>query len=143
MPSSLGIGEVEKNFCSDCLQAYRNAADYLKRMLPSNSFNSFINPEKRNGSGSLEGISEFTRMVLSALPNVLLAIFPAVLTTEDVCDIVCTEWRLYQTKFSRLSLSNKCRKQNVLKETTFLLGRSFHVGWGRFGYQRSQQNVTW
>ena len=37
LSSSLGIGKVEKNFRSDCLQAYRNTADYLKRMLPINS----------------------------------------------------------------------------------------------------------
>ena len=50
LSSSLGIGEVEKNFRSDCLQAYRNAADYLKRMLPINSFienGAIINPEKK------------------------------------------------------------------------------------------------
>ena len=37
-------------------------------------------------------------MVLSVLPNVLSPIFPAVLTAEDLCDIVRTEWRLYQTE---------------------------------------------
>ena len=93
LSSSLSIGEVEKNFRSDCLQAYRNVADYLKRMLPINSFienAAFINLEKINASGSLEGIAKLTEMVLSALPNLLPAIFPACLTTEDVFDIVCT-----------------------------------------------------
>ena len=49
LSSSLGIGEVEKKFRSDCLQAYGNVADYLKKMLPINSLienAAFINPEK-------------------------------------------------------------------------------------------------
>ena len=131
LSSSLSIGEVEKNFRSDCLQAYRNAADYLKRMLPINSFienAAFINPEKRNGNGSLEGITKLTKMVLSALPNVFPAIFPACLTTEDVCDIVRTEWRLYQTeKFPdsayQTSFENKMslKKQNSYWEEAFML----------------------
>ena len=127
----MGIWEVEKNFHSDCLQAYRNAPDYLKRMLPINSFienAAFINPEKRNASGSLEGISELTKMVLSVLLNVLSIIFPAVLTAEDVCDIVCTEWRLFQSQPIK-----QVQKRRFPQRNTVLIGKELSCWLGRFG----------
>ena len=88
LPSPLEIGEDEKKFRSDCLQAYQITANYLKSMLPINSFitnSAYINPEKRNDNGSLEGISDLAKMVSSALPNVLTAVFPkSDLTAEEV-----------------------------------------------------------
>ena len=84
--------------------------------------------QKRNGNGSLEGITKLTKLVLSALLNVFPAIFPACLTTEDVCDIVCTEWRLYQTeKFpdsayqTRSENKMSLQKQNLYWEEAFML----------------------
>ena len=39
-------------------------------------------------------------MVPSALPNILTAVFPkkSDLTSEEVCDMLRTEWRLYHTE---------------------------------------------
>ena len=64
LPSPLEIGEDEKKFRSDCLQAYQITANYLKSMLPINSFiknSAYISPEKRNDNGSLEGISDLAK----------------------------------------------------------------------------------
>ena len=38
LPSALDIDENEKKFRSDCLQAYQKTTEYLKSMLPFNSF---------------------------------------------------------------------------------------------------------
>ena len=65
LPSALDIDENEKKFRSDCLQAYRKTIEYLKSMLPFNSFiqnSAFINPENRNVNDSLVGISNFASL---------------------------------------------------------------------------------
>ena len=79
LPSALDIDENEKKFRSDCLQAYRKTIEYLKSMLPFNSFiqnSAFINLENKNFNGSSVGISNLAQMITSALPNVLTAVFP-------------------------------------------------------------------
>ena len=79
LPSALDIDENEKKFRSDCLQAYRKTTEYLKSMLPFNSFiqnSAFINLENKNFNGSSVGISNLAQMITSALPNVLTAVFP-------------------------------------------------------------------
>ena len=60
----------------------------------------FINPENRNINGSLVGISNLAQMIISALPNVLTAVFPKKidLTGEEVCDTLRAEWKLYETE---------------------------------------------
>ena len=132
LPSALEIGEDEKKFRSDCLQACQITANYLKSMLPINSFiknSAYISPEKRNDNGSLGGISDLAKMVSSALPNVLTAVFPkSDLTAEEVCDILRTEWRLYQTEHFpetayQTTAENKVssRKQNSYWERAFHL----------------------
>ena len=103
LPSALDIDENEKKLRSDCLQAYRKTTEYLKSMLPFNPFihnSAFINPENRNVNGSLIGISNLARMITSALPNVLTAVFlkKCDLTGEEVCDTWRTERSLYQTE---------------------------------------------
>ena len=60
LPSALDIDENEKKLRSDYLKAYQKTTEYLKSMLPFNSFihnSAFINPENRNVNGSLIGIS--------------------------------------------------------------------------------------
>ena len=62
---------------------------------------SYINPSKRNKTNALGGISNLTLQVSNALNNVLPNGFPTVdniLSSEDVCDKVRSEWRLYQTE---------------------------------------------
>ena len=101
-------------------------------MLLINSFiknSAYISPEQRNDNGSLEGISDLAKMVSSALHNVLTAVFPkSDLTAEEVCDILSTEWRLYQTEHFpetayQTTAENKVssRKQNSYWERAFHL----------------------
>ena len=112
LPSPLEIGKDEKKFRSDCLQAYQITANYLKSMLPINSFiknSAYISPEKRNDNGSLEVISDLAKMVSSALPNVLTAAFPkSDLTSEEVLHLEDRIEAVSNRTFSRDSLSNDC-----------------------------------
>ena len=67
LSSALDIDKNEKTFRSDCLQTYQKTTEYLKSMLPFNSFvqnSAFINPENRNVNGSLEGFSILAQMIL-------------------------------------------------------------------------------
>ena len=139
MPSALDIDENEKKFRSDCLQAYRKTTEYLKSMLPFNSFiqnSSFVNPENRNVNDSLVGISNLAQMITSALPNVWTVVFPkkSDLTGEEVCDNLRTEWRLYQTESIPESSYQPVvepkifsRKQNSYWEVAFHLAEVDHI----------------
>ena len=92
----LDMDDREKKFRNDCLQTYQKMIEYLKSMLPLNSFiknSTFINTENRNNNGSLESISNLAQMITSALRNVLTTVFPkkSDLTSEEVCDTLRTE----------------------------------------------------
>ena len=92
----LDMDDIEKKFRNDCLQTYQKMIEYLKSMLPLNSFiknSTFINTENRNNNGSLESISNLAQMITSALRNVLTTVFPkkSDLTSEEVCDTLRTE----------------------------------------------------
>ena len=59
----------------------------------------YIHPSKRNETNALGGISNLTLQVSNALNNVLPNGFPTfdnILSSEDVCDKVRSEWRLKQ-----------------------------------------------
>ena len=139
LPSALDIDENEKKFRSDCLQAYQKTTEYLKSMLPFNSFiqnSAFINLENKNFNGSLVGISNLAQMITSALPNVLTAVFSkkSDLTGEEVCDTLRTEWRLNQTESIpesayQLVVETKIssRKQNSYWELVFYLAGVDHI----------------
>ena len=58
-------------------------------------------PLKRNETNAFGRISNLTLQVSNGLNNVLPNVFPTVdniLSSEEVCDKVRSEWRLYQTE---------------------------------------------
>ena len=79
-------------FRHNCLSSYINTV--LKNC-------SFIHPVKHYETNELEGVSNLTLQVSNALDNELPNIFPTVdniISSEDVCDKVRSEFRLYQTE---------------------------------------------
>ena len=72
--------------------------------LPFNKFLkncSYINPLKCNETNALGGISNLTFQVSNALNNMLPNVFPTVdniLSSEDFCDKLRSEWRLCPTE---------------------------------------------
>ena len=74
-----------------------------KKKLPLTSFPkncSYISPEKRAEAGALESVSILTQKVTGLLSNVLINFFPKQkdLTCDQVCDIIRTKCRFYQTE---------------------------------------------
>ena len=101
---TLDMYEEEKQFRQNCLSSYINTVAHMMTKLPFNTFLKnclYIRPLKRNEANALGGISNVTLQVSNALNNVLPNVFPTVdniLSSEDVCDNVRSEWRLYQTE---------------------------------------------
>ena len=100
----LDMCEEEKEFRQNFLSSYINTVAHMMTKLPFNSFLkncSCTHPLKRNETNALGGISNLTFQVSNALNNVLPNAFPTVdniLLSEDICDKVRSEWRLYQTE---------------------------------------------
>ena len=100
----LDMCEEEKEFRQNCLSSYINSVAHMMTKSTFNTFLkncSYIHPLKRNETNALGGISNLTLRVSNALNNVLPKVFPTIdniLSSEDVCDKVRSEWRLYQTE---------------------------------------------
>ena len=96
--------EAEKEFRQNCVSSYINIVAHMMTKLTCNTFLKnclHIHPLKHNETNALGGISNLTLQVSNALNNVLPHFFPTVdniLSSEDVCDKVRSEWRLYQTE---------------------------------------------
>ena len=100
----LDMCEEEKEFRQNCLPSYINTVAHMTTKLPFNTFLkncSYIHPLKPNETNALGGISNLILQVSNALNNMLPNVFPTadnVLLSEDVCDKIRSEWRLYQTE---------------------------------------------
>ena len=67
----------------------------------------FLHPEKRNDPASLTAVSKLALFIAGVLQspvgdNVLPKVFHKQPTTktEDICDLVRNQWKLYQTVFT-------------------------------------------
>ena len=80
---------------------HREVAKIKKLLLNSFLKNcAYISPEKRAEAGALECVSILTQKVTGLLSNVLINVFPKQndLTCDQVCDIIRTKCRFYQTE---------------------------------------------
>ena len=59
----------------------------------------FLDPAKKGDKRSLNAITNLTKEVCKPLEGVLRKIFPSCSTTDEVCDQICNEWRMYQIHF--------------------------------------------
>ena len=100
---SLDITSTEKKFRHNCLEAYQSFVSHLRLKLPwqssilRNAF--FLNPAKKGDKMSLNAITNLTKKVCKSLEGVLRKIFSTCSTTDEVCDQICNEWRMYQIHF--------------------------------------------
>ena len=58
-----------------------------------------LDPAKKGDKRSLNAITNLTKEVCKPLEGVLRKIFPPCSTTDEVCDQICNEWRMYQIHF--------------------------------------------
>ena len=72
-----------------------------------------LDPAKKGDKRSLYAITNLTQEVCKPLEGVLRKIFPTCSTTDEVCDQICNEWRMYQIHF----LAETCYN-NEANETT-------------------------
>ena len=76
-------------------------AEDLQKKLPFNSFLhncTYINFQKKNEKGALEGMTNNVKDLTKAQSEVLVNVFPKKSSPEEVCDAFRSEWRLYQTE---------------------------------------------
>ena len=85
------------------MEAYQSFVSHLRLKLPwqssilRNAF--FLNPAKKGDKRSLNAITNLTKEVCKPLEGVLRKIFSTCSTTDEVCDQICNEWRMYQIHF--------------------------------------------
>ena len=93
----------------ECLSFYVTAITLLQKNLPFTApvirDVQFLHPEKRNDPASLTAVSKLTLVIADVLQspvgdNVLPKVFHTqpTLQTEDICDLVRSQWKLYQTE---------------------------------------------
>ena len=93
----------------ECLSFYVTAVTLLQKNLPFTApvirDAQFLHPEKRNDAASLTAVSKLTLVIADVLQspvgdNVLPKVFHTqpTLQTEDICDLVRSQWKLYQTE---------------------------------------------
>ena len=93
----------QEEFRRECLQFYVNAVSYLQKQLPfENSFLKYvqyIHPAKRLDPESTSAISNIALSVARVMKNCLPTVFDVCNseTVEGVCDLVRSQWKLYQT----------------------------------------------
>ena len=113
----LNITSTEKKFRHNCLEAYQSFVSHLRVKLPWQSKilrNAILlDPAKKGDKRSLNAITNLTKEVCKPLEGVLRKIFPTCSTTDEVCDQICNEWRMYQIHF----LAETCHN-NEANETT-------------------------
>ena len=101
----------EKKFRRNCLECYQAIVNHLKSKLFWESTilknAAFPDPRKKNSSGSLSAISNLTLQICKPLETVSSKVFPSWSTKEEVCDKVCSEWRVYQMEL----ISESCYLQ--------------------------------
>jgi len=101
LPSPLELTEKEEVFRKDCLKCTCLTAENLQKKLPFNSFLhncTYINFQKKNEKGALEGMTNNVKDLTKAQSEVLVNVFPKKSSPEEVCDAFRSEWRLYQTE---------------------------------------------
>ena len=102
------LEETKMKFRQECLSFYVTAVTLLQKNLPFTApvirDAQFLHPEKRNDPASLTAVSKLTLVIADVLQStvgdsVLRKVFhtqPA-LKTEEICDLVRSQWKLYQT----------------------------------------------
>ena len=102
-PESLDITSTEKKFWHNCLEAYQSFVSHLRLKLPWQSTilrNAiFLYSAKKGDKRSLNAITNLTKEVCKPLAGVLQKTFPTCSTTDEVCDQIHNEWRMYQIRF--------------------------------------------
>ena len=97
------ITSTEKKFRQNCLEAYQSFVSHLRLKLPWQSTilrNAiFLDPAKKVDKRSLNAITNLRKEMCKPLEGVLRKIFPTCSTTDEVCDQICNEWRMYQIHF--------------------------------------------
>ena len=116
-PESLDVTSTEKKFWHNCLEAYQAFVSHLRLKLPWESTilrNAiFLDPAKKGDKRSLNAITNLTKEVCKPLEGVLRKIFPTCSTTDEVCDQIRNEWRMYQ-----IHLLAETSYNNEANETT-------------------------
>ena len=116
----------ENTFRKECLHFYAAAASYLKVNLPFDislfKHSQYLQPEKRNLSGSTNAISNLDLNVGAVLKNNISDI-SHVNKKEELCDEIRKQWLWYQNEttpedFYLLS-------ENFSKQVKIVLGVSF------------------
>ena len=103
-PSTFDLSETEESFRKDCLNCMQVTSKHLQKKLPLNSFFlncGYLQLRKKNSKGALEGITNIAQDLTKALSEVLGNVFPGKTSSEEVCDSIRSEWRLYQTEVTK------------------------------------------
>ena len=89
--------------CNKFILNFQVATRHLISKLPFNSTVlekcQYLDPRKRQESGSLDAISSLATELILPLKGVLSNIFPGCASEEEVIDGIKTEWREYQMEF--------------------------------------------
>ena len=126
LPGALLSADRENTFRKECLHFYVAAASYLKVNLPFDislfKHSQYLQPEKRNLSGSTNAISNLALNVGAVLKNNISDI-SHVNTKEELCDEIRKQWLWYQNETTPEDFY--LLTENFSKQVKIVLGASF------------------